>query len=94
MCGLQGTFPQCKKHLPSNPALRRLVIESIVLVHNFRTDYVGYSQIQTVFGPEYVRVENLQGYDQIAQYYFRPGDYDSEADGGSENGGNDNSDEE
>ena len=43
-------------------------------------DYVGYSQIQTVFDPEYVRCENLQGYDQIAQYYFRPGEYDSKID--------------
>ena len=94
MHGLQGKFPRCKKCLPSNPALRWLVIKSIVLVHNFWTDYVGYSQIQTVFGPEYVRVENCQGYDQIAQYYFRPGEYDSEADGGSENGSDDNSDEE
>ena len=80
MHGLQGTFPRCKKRLPSNPALRRLVIESIVLVHNFRTDYVGYSQIQTVFDTEYVRVENLQGYDQIAQYYFHPSEYNSEVD--------------
>ena len=63
------------------------MIESIVLVHNFRTNYVGYSQIQTVFGPEYVRVENLQGYDRIAQYYFRPGEYDSDADGDDDNGG-------
>ncbi len=46
-----------------------------MLVHNFRTDYVGYNQIQTVFDPEYVRVENLEGYDCISQYYFRPGDY-------------------
>ena len=80
MRGLQGTFPRCKKRLPSDPALRRLVIESIVLVHNFRTNYVGYSQIQTVFGPEYVRVENLQGYDRIAQYYFHPGKYGSKID--------------
>jgi hypothetical protein len=94
MSSLQGTFPHCKKCLPSDPTLRRLVIESIVLVHNFRTDYVGYSQIQTVFGPEYVRVENLQGYDQIAQYYFRPGEYNSEVDGDNENGSYGNSDEE
>lgn len=93
MRGLQGTFPRCKKRLPSDPALRRLVIESIVLVHNFRTNYVGYSQIQTVFGPEYVRVENLQGYDRIAQYYFRPGEYDSDADGDDDNGGDGNSNE-
>jgi hypothetical protein len=37
MHGLQGTFPCCKKRLPSDPALRCLVIKGIVLVHNFRT---------------------------------------------------------
>jgi hypothetical protein len=81
MCRLQGTFPCCKKPLPSDPALCRLVIEAFVLVHNFRTYYVGYSQIQTVFLPVYVWVENLQGYNKIAQYYFCPGDYDSKVDG-------------
>jgi hypothetical protein len=35
MRGLQGTFPRCKKHLPSNSEQRRLVLETIVLVHNF-----------------------------------------------------------
>jgi hypothetical protein len=81
MRGMQGTFPRCKKRLPSDRALHCLVIEAIVLVHNFRTDYVGYNQIKTVFDPEYVRIENLQGYDQIAQYYFCPGDYNSKVDG-------------
>jgi len=74
MRGLQGTFPRCKKRLPSDSTLRRLVIEAIVLVHNYRTEYIGYNQIQTVFDPEYVRCENLQGYDRISQYYFRPGE--------------------
>jgi hypothetical protein len=78
---MQGTFPHCKKRLPSDHALCSLVIEVIVLVHNFRMDYVGYNQIETVFDPEYVWIENLQGYDQIAQYYFRPGDYNSKVDG-------------
>ena len=81
MRGLQGTFPRCKKRLPSDSALRHLVIEAIVLVHNYWMDYVGYSQIQTVFDPEYVRCENLHGYNRISQYYFRPGEYDSEIDG-------------
>ena len=91
MRGLQGTFPRCKKRLPSDSALRRLVIEAIVLVHNYRTDYVGYSQIQTVFDPEYVWCENLHGYDCISQYYFCPGEYDSEIDGdGSESDGENN----
>ena len=84
MRGLQGTFPRCKKRLPGDDKMRRLVIEAIVLVHNFRTDLVGYNQIKTVFEPEYARVENLEGYDRIAQYYFRPGDYDSEVDVGSD----------
>ena len=52
MCGLQGTFPRCKNCLPSDAAQRRLVIEAIVLIHNFRTDYVGYSQIKSVFDRE------------------------------------------
>jgi hypothetical protein len=77
---MQGTFSCCKKHLPSDPTLCCLVIEAIVLVHNFRTNYVGYSQIQTVFLLEYIGVENVQGYNQIAQYYFWPGDYDSKVD--------------
>ena len=80
MRGLQGTFPRLKKRLPSDSATRRLVIEAIVLLHNFRTEFVGYSQIKTVFDPEYVRIESLQGYDRIAQYYFRPGEYDSDDD--------------
>jgi hypothetical protein len=78
---LQGTFPRCKKRLPRDPALCHLVIEGIMLVHNFRTNYIGYSQIQTVFLMEYIWVKNLQGYNQIAQYYFSPGDYNSKADG-------------
>jgi hypothetical protein len=59
MRGIQGTFPRCKKHLPSDHALCHLVIKVIVLVHNFRTDYIGYSQIKTVFDPEYVWIKNL-----------------------------------
>ena len=54
MCGLQGTFPRCKKCLPSDSVQQRLVLEAIVLVHNFRTEYVGYSQIKSVFDPKYV----------------------------------------
>jgi hypothetical protein len=80
MRGLQGTFPHCKKRLPSDPKLCHWVIEAVVLVHNFRTNYVGYSQIQSVFLPEYVRIKNLQGYNRI-KYYFRPGDYNSKVDG-------------
>ncbi len=61
-----------------------------MLIHNFRTDYIGYNQIQTVFDPEYVWVENLEGYDCISQYYFCPGDYDSEVDGDGTDNDNEN----
>ncbi len=78
MRGLQGTFPRWKKHLPSDHEQRRLVLEAIVLVHNYWTELVGYNQINMVFDAEYVCIQNLNGYDRIAQYYFLPGEYDSD----------------
>ncbi len=90
MRGMQGTFPRCKKRLPGDDEMRRLVLDAIVLVHTFRTNYVGYNQIKTVFDPEYERVANLDGYDRIAHYYFCPGDYDSEVDGSGGESDNDN----
>ena len=84
-------FPRCKKHMPSDTALYCLVIEAIVLVHNYRTELVAYSQIQTVFDPEYVRSENLQRLQHISQYYFCLGEYDSEIDdNGNESDGGSN----
>ncbi len=69
MRGLQGTFPRCKKRLPGNPIKQKMVIRSIVTVHNFRTDFVGLNQIRTVFDPEYERYISLHGYDRIRRYY-------------------------
>ncbi len=65
MRGLQEPFPHWKKHLPSDHFQRRLVIKAIVLIHNYRTDLVGFNQIKTVFNPEYVRIQSLEGYDHI-----------------------------
>jgi hypothetical protein len=76
--GLQGTFPRCKKHLPSDKDKRRHVLECIILVHNFRTEIVGHNQISAVFAPEYKRVINIHGYDSIRRYYLEPGDYDTD----------------
>jgi len=80
MRGLQGTFPRLKSRLPSDKNKRRLVLEAIVFVHNLRTDIVGMNQIKTVFFPEYERIHALEGYDRIRQYYFRPGEYDTDDD--------------
>jgi hypothetical protein len=74
MRGLQGSFPRCKKRLPGNPLKRKRVIQSIVLVHNFRTEVVGLNQIRTVFDPEYERYISLNGYDRIRRYYFNEDD--------------------
>ena len=78
MRGLQGTFPRSKKRLPSDKDKRRLVIECIIFVHNFRTSIIGQNQIATVFDPEYERVINVHGYDRIRRYYLEPGDYETD----------------
>jgi hypothetical protein len=91
MHGLQGTFPRWKKRLPSNHFQQRLVIEAIVLIHNYHTELVGFNQISTVFDSEYVHLKNLEGYDRIAQYYFRPCEYNSDD---NEDGNSVGSDEE
>ncbi len=43
------------------------------------------TQVTVNFWAHVTTLENFEGYDRIAQYYFCPGDYDSEVDGeGSE----------
>ena len=80
MRGLQGSFPRCKKRLPIDSFTRRLVLEAIIFIHNFRTELVGSNQIQSVFDPEYERVITLEGYDRISQYYLQPGEYETDND--------------
>jgi hypothetical protein len=53
MRGLQGSFSHLKRRLPSDDNKRRLVLETIVFVHNLQTDIDGMNQIKTVFDPEY-----------------------------------------
>ena len=93
--GITGTFPRCKKRLPSNKEKHRRVLVCIILVHNFRTEVVGHNQISEVFALEYERVINIHGYDRIRRYYLEPGDYetDDEAELLEENFGNDEENE-
>ncbi len=49
MRGLQGTIPRCNAHLPSDSKQQCLVLEAIVLIHNFCMEYVQCSQITTMF---------------------------------------------
>jgi hypothetical protein len=61
MRGLQGSFPPCKRRLHNgNAKEQKLVITSIVLIHNFRT----------VFDTEYEMYMSLMGYERIRSYYF------------------------
>ena len=55
-------------------------MESIILIHNFRTEILGLNQIKTVFDSEYKKDINLEGYDRIRQYYLRPDDFELEID--------------
>ena len=59
-------LPICKS---GKSPCRKLIINCIVFLHNFRTHYVGLNQISTVFNPEYERFINVVGYDRIARYY-------------------------
>jgi hypothetical protein len=74
MRGLQGSFPCCKRRLPGNPVKHKLVITSIVLIHNFRTELVGLNQIKIVFDPQYEMYISLMGYDRIRMCYFNQDD--------------------
>ena len=65
--GLQGSFARLKSKLTSYKSTRKLIINCIVFLHNFRTHYVGLNQISTVFNPEYERFINVVGYDRIAR---------------------------
>ena len=78
MCGLQGTFSHLKRRLPSDYTKRRSILETIVLIHILQTEIVGKNQIKTVFDPEYERIQTLRRYDRIQQYYFEPGDYNTD----------------
>ena len=69
MRALQGTFTRLKSRLTSNKVKRYLIIYSIILLHNFRTEYVGFNQIATVFNAHYQQYINLNGYDRIARYF-------------------------
>ena len=69
MRALQGTFSRLKSRLTSDNEKRGQIILSIVLLHNFRTDFVGLNQIAAVFNPHYNQYINLSTYDRIHRYF-------------------------
>jgi len=64
MRGLQDSFQRFMKRLTSYSTKRKNIIQSIILVHNFRTQVIDCS-----FDPEYQRVIVLQGNDHINCYF-------------------------
>jgi hypothetical protein len=75
-----GSFPWCKKCLPTDSRKQKIVLESIILTHNYRTELVGSNQIKTVFDPEYQQIISIEGYDRIHKYYLQPEDFESDKD--------------
>ena len=69
MRALQGSFSRLQSSLTSNKRKRHEILSAIVLLHNFRTEYVGLNQIATVFNPFYKQCVYLDGYDRIARYF-------------------------
>jgi hypothetical protein len=78
MRSLQGTFPRSKSRLPGDKEKRKNVIQSIVLIHNFRMELVRLNQIKTMFDPEYERCINFRGYNRIKRFYFNEDANDEE----------------
>jgi hypothetical protein len=56
-------------HSSSNIVTMMMKHVYVVLLHNFRTHYVGLNQIATVFNPLYEQYVNIENYDRIARYY-------------------------
>ena len=69
MRALHGTFSRLKSRMTSNSERRKKTIFSIILLHNFRTEFVGLNQIATVFNPHYDQYSNLDTYDRIQRYF-------------------------
>ena len=69
MRALQGTFSRLKSRLTSHDKKRGEIIMKIVLLHNFRTDFIGLNQIAAVFNPRYNQYINMSTYDRIHRYF-------------------------
>ena len=69
MRSLQGTFSRLKSRLTSNVSKRRKILNSIILLHNYRTHEVGLNQIATVFNVHYEQFLHVENYDRIARYF-------------------------
>ena len=78
MRSLQGTWPRLKSRLTSNTAKRKLIIESVVLLNNYRTEFIGLNQIATVFNEFYEQRINFDGYDRISRYFHQDNEEDED----------------
>jgi len=67
-------FLDARKGFPVIPSCKKLVIQSIVLVHNFRNETVGFNQIRTVFDPQCEMFISLSGYERNRRFYFNEDD--------------------
>jgi hypothetical protein len=63
-----SSFPSTRRGFLETLEKHKLVIQSIALVHNVRTEIIGLNPINTVFDPESGRHISLRGYDRIRSY--------------------------
>jgi len=71
MRALQATYTRLKSPLTEDHNRRQLLVHSILLMHNFRTNRMGINQIRTVFDAEYERVIQTGTYDRIKRFFLQ-----------------------
>jgi hypothetical protein len=69
MRAIQGSFGRLKCRMPSNKLKRLDILQSCILLHNFRTHTMGINQINAVFSFEYEQCVRDRTYDRISRYY-------------------------
>ena len=55
--------------MTSRAEIRKRIIFSIILLHNFRTEFGELNPTATVFNPHYDQHINLDTYDRIQRYF-------------------------
>ncbi len=69
MRALQGSFARLASKLTFRHEKRRLTVLCCLLLHNYRTEFVGLNQIAEVFNVHYSEMINIDGYDRIRRYF-------------------------
>jgi hypothetical protein len=69
---LRATYARLTSVLTYNDTSRQLLLQSIFLMHNYRTNVLGSDQTNAVFGPEYGTISEFGIYDRVKCYFSLP----------------------